>query len=85
MDEGEGTSLRFEVESLELEMEVVATRQRKAEGSGEAGVKFWLLGSGKVAGKGELAEGASSSQKITLKLRLKDPSTGSTPDIDWAG
>ncbi|MEM1183209.1 MAG: trypco2 family protein [Acidobacteriota bacterium] len=79
--EGEWKSLRFEIEKLELELEVVATKGQKVEAGAEAGVKFWLLGSGKVSGKGELSEGASASQKITLTLRPKDPKTGKTPDL----
>lgn len=51
--------VRFRVESVELELQVTATRT----GGGEGGVKFWIL----TAGAKREVE-SSSVQKVTLHL-----------------
>lgn len=71
--EGKEEDLRFEVVDLELELQVVATRATKVSGNAEAGVKFWLLGAGKVSGGGEMRDETAQLQKIKLKLRPTVP------------
>lgn len=78
---GKGEDLRFEVQDLELELQVVVTKEAKASGKAEAGVKFWLLGAGKAEVGGELSRETAELQKIRLKLRPKLASTGETPDL----
>ncbi len=79
--DAEGHHLRFEIQDLELELQVVATKDAKVGGKVEAGVKFWLLGGGSASAEGSLGEGSSQLQKIKLKLRPKLKSTGETPDL----
>ena len=79
--EGKGKDLRFEIQDLELELQVVATKDAKIGGQVEAGVKFWLVGGGKAAGEGGISQGSSSLQRLKLKLRPKLASTGETPDL----
>ncbi len=58
--EGKDERLRFGLESVELELQVTATR----EGGGEAGLKLWIIdakASGKVA--------SESLQKVKLVLK----------------
>ena len=66
---GEGEGLRFEVQDLEVEMQVVVTKGGSGELSGEGGVKLWVLAkaAGKVSGQYE----SSQIQKVKLKLRPK--------------
>jgi len=56
---GEGEELRFALGPVELELQVEAAR----EGSGEAGIKFWLAS---IGAKGS----RSSSTTHTLRLSL---------------
>lgn len=81
MEEGEGHDLRFGIEDLELELQVMATKDAEVGGRAEAGVKFWLVGGGKVSGQGNLAEGSQRIQKLKLKLKPKLASTGEVPDL----
>lgn len=81
IEDGEGQDLRFEVEDLELELQVTVTKDAEIGGSVEAGVKFWLLGGGKASAEGGLSEGSSHLQKIRLKLKPKLASTGESPDL----
>ncbi len=65
---GEGQELRFDVEELNLELQVVVTK---------GGVKFWVLNadsSAKVQGKYE----SSRLQKVSLKLK---PKTADDEDV----
>jgi Trypsin-co-occurring domain 2 len=68
MDAGEGQRLRFELDEVKLEAQMVVTRE--VEGNG--GVKFWLLDAG-VAAKQQ----SSRLQKLTLTLKPKMPAGGS--------
>ena len=79
--EGEGEDLRFEVKDLELELQVVVTKDAKVAGKVEAGVKFWLLGAGTASAEGGLSKSESQVQRIRLQLRPKSASTGETPDL----
>ena len=73
IEKGEKETLRFEVVDLELELQVVVTKEAKASGKAEAGVKFWLLGAGKAEIGGELSRETAEFQKIRLKLRPTVP------------
>lgn len=56
--DGEGSDLRFQIEDIEIELQLVATQ--KAEGGG--GIKFWVINAdAKIEG----------SQALTQKLKLK--------------
>ena len=66
MKAGEGESLRFEVQDLEVEMQVAVTKSGEVSGGG--GVKFWVLNAdSSVSGKYQ----SSRIQKLKLKLRPK--------------
>jgi hypothetical protein len=76
MKAGEGESLRFEVQDLEIEVQVVVTRGGEASAGG--GVKFWVLNAeSNVSAKYE----SSRIQKLTLKLRPKTDDGGKTVDL----
>jgi len=62
--EGEGKDLRFLLDDIEVEFQVAITQ----EGSGKAGVKFWVVNA--EAG-GKLAN--VTTQKIKLKMKISDP------------
>ncbi len=84
MQAGEGESLRFEVQDLEVEMQVVVTRGGSGEVSGGGGVKLWVLDAkagSKLAGKYE----ASRLQKVKLRLRPKTEDDDGTGTVDLAG
>ena len=68
MDASDGQRLRFELDEVKLEAQVVVTRE--AEGRG--GVKFWVLDAG-VAAKQQ----TSRLQKLTLTLKPKTAAGGS--------
>lgn len=72
MAEGDGKSLRFEVEDLELEMQVVVTKEASTKGTAGGGIKFWVVD---AKASGELAGKYTTSQVQRLKLSLK-PKTG---------
>ncbi len=70
---GEGQELRFDVEELNLELQVVVTKGGSAEAGAKGGVKFWVLNaesSAEVQGKYE----SSRLQKVSLKLKPKTAS-----------
>jgi len=69
--EGKGHDLHFAIEEIEIELNVVVTK----EGTGKAGAKFWVISSNL---EGKLANVAT--QKIKLKMKLVDK-TGSSPEI----
>lgn len=68
---GRNSSLRFEVEDVELELSVVVGRE--AGGSGK--VKFWVVEVGAEAGVS-----STTAQRMTLRLRPTS-ADGSTPLI----
>ncbi len=67
IEAGKGEGLRFEVQDLEVEMQVVVSKGGSGELGGEGGVELWVIGKagGKVAAQYE----SSQIQKVTLKLR----------------
>lgn len=67
IEEARGEVLRFDVESIELELEVAVTREAKAE----LGVKFWVL----EAGAGGTA-GSARTQRLKLVLKPHLPDGG---------
>lgn len=61
---GQGQSLRFTVEAIELEVAVDIVR----EGGGEGKVSFKVLGSGvEIGGRGALSQSSAHRVKIILK------------------
>ncbi len=80
VEAGKGEGLRFEVQDLEVELQVVVSRGGSGELSGEGGAKLWVLAKtgGKVAGKYE----ASQIQKVKLKLRPKLDGDGDDDEED---
>jgi len=60
MSEGEGQRLRFDLENVELTLQVGATRQGKGEGK----IRFWVVDLG-------ASETVSNSALHTFKLNLK--------------
>lgn len=87
MKAGDGKSLRFDIQDLELELQTMVTREATGKAGGKAGIKFWLVSgeaSSEVAGK----LGSSSVQTIKLKLRPRDEKGGDVPlgaDVPLAG
>ncbi len=76
---GTGQELRFEVQDLELELQVLVTRGAGVKAGGSGGVKFWVLegkGSGEVSGSYE----SSRIQKVKLTLKPK-PTSGGTFEV----
>jgi hypothetical protein len=66
---GEGQPLRFKLDTIELELKLLVSREGKAK----AGVKFWVVDAG--------VEGAAKREQMqTLKLKLTpvvaDPAGG---------
>ncbi len=82
IEAGEGEDLRFEVEDIEVEMQVVVTRGGSGELGGEGGVELWVIGKagGKVSGQYE----SSQIHKVKLKLRPKTGG-GKSGTVDLAG
>jgi len=79
MKAGGKEELRFQVEDLELELQVAITRSASAEGEAGGKLKFWVLefgGSGKVGGS------LGSERVQTLKLRLKPTRRGEDDEDD---
>jgi len=70
---GEGEDLRFRLGEIELEAEVVVTK----EGSGKAGVKFWVMDA-------ELGGSAEKKSVHRIKLRL-EPETSRGGSVSLAG
>jgi Trypsin-co-occurring domain 2 len=66
---GEGQPLKFKLDTVELELKLLVSR----EGKGKAGVKFWVVDAG--------VEGAAKREQVqTIKLKLTpvvvDPTGG---------
>lgn len=58
--EGEGKDVRFVVDDVEIQLQVVVTRQ----GEGKAGIKFWVINA-------EAGVNAAASTTQNLRLKLK--------------
>jgi hypothetical protein len=71
--EGNNAGLRFEIEDIEVELNVAVT----AEGGGNAGVKF-LVVTGNLDGKAS----REVTQKIKLKLKPRNGTGGSVQISD---
>lgn len=82
MKAAEGESLRFEVQDLEVEMQLVVTRGGSGEVSAGGGVKFWVLN---AESKATAAGKYESSQIQTLKLKLKPKTDDGRKTVDLAG
>ncbi len=67
--EGEGKSVRFDVETLELELQIVVERSKE----GKAGIKSWILSVGGAAARKD-----EVTQTIKLSLRPTTPDGTST-------
>ncbi len=69
VEAGKGEGLQFEVQDVEVEMQVVVSKGGAGELGGEGGIRLWVLGkaAGKLSGKYE----SSQIQKVKLKLRPK--------------
>jgi Trypsin-co-occurring domain 2 len=72
MSEAEGQRLGFELDAVEMEFLVEVSR----EGSGDAGIKFWVVS---VGAHGGVSSGAT--HRVTLTLSPKDHRTGRSPEI----
>ena len=66
--EGVGSELKFRIEDIEIELQIVAT---KAVG-GDVGVKFWVYNA-------DAKVNASEAKTQKLKLKLKPVSADGTP------
>ncbi len=66
--ESEKKRLRFEVEDIELELQIVAEDLTKSG----LGIKFWILNPSV-----EASEKRISTQKLRLKLKVTDSGSGS--------
>jgi hypothetical protein len=67
-----GEDLRFRLGPVEMEFLVEVTK----EGSGEAGVRFWVVN---VGGKGGVAKG--TTHRLTLTLQPYDSLTGADAEV----
>jgi hypothetical protein len=79
---GRGEGLRFEVEDIEVEMQVVVTKTGAGELGGEGGVELWVIG--KAGGKVSAEYESSQIQKVKLRLKPK-LGKGKTGTVDLAG
>lgn len=62
IDKGNGKSVKFDVESAELEVEFVASKTKEAGG----GLKFWVISAEGKAGMGE-----KTTHRLKIKLKPK--------------
>jgi YbbR domain-containing protein len=60
---GEDTALRFQIEDIEVELNIAATQ----EDEGGVGVKFWVLDA-----SGKLKDAEVRTQRVKLKLKVVD-------------
>lgn len=65
--EGKDHPLRFHVESIELELQVKASRESTGKAGGKAEVKFWVVNATAEAG-GEHKRGSENVHTVKLKL-----------------
>ncbi len=77
IEAGDGEDLRFGIEDLELELQVVVTKGGAGNLEVEGGLKFMVLN---ALGKGEVSGSYEKShlQKLRLKLRPRSESGRST-------
>lgn len=68
MEAGTGQDLRFEVEDLELELQVAVTKSTGGELGGGSKVKFWVFEAA-ASGKAEVSIGSERVQRLKLRLR----------------
>ncbi|MDR2565556.1 MAG: hypothetical protein LBC97_05755 [Bifidobacteriaceae bacterium] len=71
---GKARDLRFEVQAVELELQVAAT----TAGSGSAGVKWWLIEAG-VEGSHEVA--STQTVRLTLTPRAQGAAGNASSDL----
>ena len=64
--DGEGHNLRFNVEDVEIELQVAVTKEK----SGGGGIKFWVLD---AKAEGKLSD--AITQKIKLHMTVVDTAT----------
>lgn len=69
--QSEGSDLKFQVEDIEIELQIVTTKG----GKGGGGVKFWVYNA-----EAEVNASQAKTQKLKLKLRPKKP-TGEDFDV----
>lgn len=69
--EGQGSDLKFLIEDIEIELQVVTTKG----GKGGGGVKFWVYNA-----EAEVNTSHAKTQKLKLKLKPKKP-TGEDFDV----
>ncbi len=83
VEAAKGKGLQFEVEDVEVELQVVVSKGGSGELGGEGGVQLWVLGKagGKIAGKYE----SSRIQKVTLKLKPQLEAEGKKKPVMLAG
>lgn len=81
IEAGSEEELRFGVEELELELQVVVTKNVGAKVGAEGTLKFWVLN---ALGKGEISGSYESSRLQKLRLKLK-PKTADGSGVDLAG
>lgn len=76
--EGDGKKLRFEVQEMDVELQVTATVDASAGAKGGGGLKLWIL-SGDASAEAKGAFGTKQVQTVRLKLKPQeeDPSGGS--------
>lgn len=60
--QSEGSDLKFQVEDIEIELQIVTTKG----GKGGGGVKFWVYNT-----EAEVNASHAKTQKLKLKLKLK--------------
>ena len=60
--QSEGSDLRFQVEEIEIELQIVTTKG----GKGGGGVKFWVYNA-----EAEVSAAHAKTQKLKLKLKPK--------------
>ena len=80
---GKGEGLQFEVQDIEVEMQVVVTKGGSGEFGGEGGVGLWVIG--KAGGKVSAEYESSEVQKVTFRLRPKIDEGGEPATVDLAG
>lgn len=68
VDAGDGQDLKFEVQDLELELQVGVQKTIGGEGRAGGGLKFWVFETN-ASGKASASYASSHLQKIKLKLR----------------
>ncbi|MGH3008533.1 MAG: trypco2 family protein [Gaiellaceae bacterium] len=65
MEHGEDEKLRFVLGDIDLELQVIVSK----EGKGEAGIKFWLVS---VGGTATASTGTTHTVRLRLTPEMKD-------------